>query len=107
MSVCCLCIAPMLPPYCLCCPLYCLCSLLRYITFKLSFDLRQIPALNELMRAGMRLLLSGDKSEWDRALQVRPPAACCQLSAQADCRSCCNCCSCCSCCRPCSCSRHA
>ena len=83
--------------------LYCL-SLLRYITFKLSFDLRQIPALNELMRAAMRLLLSGDKSEWDRALQARAlllPDASRQLPAVspvARLPASCSCCCCWSCC---------
>lgn len=45
-------------------------SLLRYITFKLTVDLQQVPALNELTRAALRLLLNGDASEWDRALQM-------------------------------------
>ena len=44
--------------------------LLRYVMFKLTVDLHQIPALNELSRAALRLLLNGDASEWDRALQM-------------------------------------
>lgn len=51
-------------------PAYIPSSLLRYITFKLSTDLHQIPALNELTRAALRLLFNGDSSEWDRALQM-------------------------------------
>jgi len=51
-------------------PVYIPSSLLRYITFKLTVDLQQVPALNELTRAALRLLLNGDKSEWDRALQM-------------------------------------
>ena len=51
-------------------PTYIPSSLLRYITFKLTVDLQQVPALNELLRAGLRLLLNGDASEWDRALQM-------------------------------------
>ncbi|KAK9810435.1 hypothetical protein WJX72_010667 [[Myrmecia] bisecta] len=45
-------------------------SLLRYLTFKITVDLQQIPALNELMRAGLRVLMNGDSSQWDRALQM-------------------------------------
>ena len=51
-------------------PAYIPSSLLRYITFKLTVDLQQVPALNELTRAALRLLLNGDASEWDRALQM-------------------------------------
>ncbi|RMZ55129.1 hypothetical protein APUTEX25_005407 [Auxenochlorella protothecoides] len=51
-------------------PVYIPSSLLRYITFKLSLDVQQLPALNELLRAAFRLLLSGDGSEWDRAVQM-------------------------------------
>ena len=51
-------------------PAYIPSSLLRYITFKLTVDLQQVPALNELTRAGLRLLFNGDASEWDRALQM-------------------------------------
>ena len=51
-------------------PVYIPSSLLRYITFQLSHDLQRIPALRDLLRAGLRLLLSGDASQWDRALQV-------------------------------------
>ena len=56
-------------------PAYIPSSLLRYITFKLSTDLHQIPALNELTRAALRLLMNGDSSEWDRALQMPHYAA--------------------------------
>ncbi|KAL0031744.1 hypothetical protein WJX79_004834 [Trebouxia sp. C0005] len=45
-------------------------SLLRYVTFKLTVDMQQIPALNELVRAGIRVLLNGDSSQWDRAMQM-------------------------------------
>lgn len=45
-------------------------SLLRYLTFKLTWDLQQIPALHELARAALRLLLNGDTSQWDRAIQM-------------------------------------
>ena len=45
-------------------------SLLRYVTFKLTVDMQQIPALNELVRAGVRVLLNGDSSQWDRAMQM-------------------------------------
>lgn len=45
-------------------------SLLRYFTFKITVDMQQIPALDELARAGLRLLLNGDSSQWDRALQM-------------------------------------
>ncbi|EFN54144.1 hypothetical protein CHLNCDRAFT_53131 [Chlorella variabilis] len=51
-------------------PVYIPSSLLRYIAFKFSHDLQQIPGLNELIRAALRLMLNGDKSEWDRALQM-------------------------------------
>lgn len=51
-------------------PVYIPSSLLRYITFKLTVDLQQIPALNELVRAGLRVLLNGDSSQWDRAMQM-------------------------------------
>lgn len=51
-------------------PAYIPSSLLRYITFKLTVDLQQVPALNELTRAALRLLFNGDSSEWDRALQM-------------------------------------
>ncbi|GAB4815151.1 hypothetical protein N2152v2_002197 [Parachlorella kessleri] len=51
-------------------PAYLPSSLLRYITFKLTMDLDRIPGLNELTRAGISALLSGDKSQWDRALQM-------------------------------------
>ena len=30
----------------------------------------QVPALHELARAAMRLMFSGDASQWDRALQM-------------------------------------
>lgn len=30
----------------------------------------QIPALQELTQAGIRLLLNGDTSQWDRAMQM-------------------------------------
>jgi lysosomal acid lipase/cholesteryl ester hydrolase len=45
-------------------------SLLRYLTFKLTWDLQQIPALHELARAAIRLLLNRDTSQWDRAIQM-------------------------------------
>lgn len=32
--------------------------------------MQQIPALNELVRAGLRVLLNGDSSQWDRAMQM-------------------------------------
>ncbi|EIE26467.1 hypothetical protein COCSUDRAFT_39557 [Coccomyxa subellipsoidea C-169] len=41
-------------------------SLLRYLTFKLTWDLQQIPALHELARAALRLLLNGDTSQSGR-----------------------------------------
>ena len=45
-------------------------SLLRNITFKLARDVQQIPALKSLTAAGLRLLTSGDSSEWDQAMQM-------------------------------------
>ncbi|KAK9840957.1 hypothetical protein WJX81_002471 [Elliptochloris bilobata] len=45
-------------------------SLLRYLTFKLTWDLQEVPALHELARAAMRLMFSGDASQWDRAMQM-------------------------------------
>lgn len=45
-------------------------SLLRYITFKLTVDLAQIPALNQLAKAAMQAMLSGDMSQWDQAIQM-------------------------------------
>lgn len=44
--------------------------LLRYITFKFTMDLRHMPALRDLVRAFMRVMLSGDSSQWDAALQM-------------------------------------
>ncbi|KAL4458518.1 hypothetical protein ABPG75_013383 [Micractinium tetrahymenae] len=44
--------------------------LLRYITFKFTMDLRHMPALQDLIRAFMRMMLSGDSSQWDAALQM-------------------------------------
>ncbi len=43
---------------------------LRYITFKLYVDLKHMPALRQLVSGGMRVLLSGDTSEWERAVQM-------------------------------------
>lgn len=51
-------------------PAYLPSSLVRYIAFKLSLDMDHIPGLNELTRAGISLMLSGDSSQWDRALQM-------------------------------------
>jgi lysosomal acid lipase/cholesteryl ester hydrolase len=56
-------------------PVYIPSALLRSIAFKLTADLAQVPALNELTRAALRLLLNGDASEWDRALQMPHYAA--------------------------------
>jgi hypothetical protein len=44
--------------------------LARALAFKLSLDVSHIPALNELMRMLFRTALSGDSSQWDRALQL-------------------------------------
>ncbi|KAL4859312.1 Dolichyl-diphosphooligosaccharide--protein glycosyltransferase subunit [Chlorella vulgaris] len=44
--------------------------LLRYIAFKFTMDLRRMPALNDLVKAGMRKMLSGDASQWDAALTM-------------------------------------
>lgn len=43
-------------------------TLARALTFKFFRDLSRIPSLGELMGAVIRLLLSGDASQWDRAL---------------------------------------
>jgi pimeloyl-ACP methyl ester carboxylesterase len=45
-------------------------SMLRHLTFKLAADIVEIPALAELTRSLLRLLLNGDASEWDRALAM-------------------------------------
>lgn len=45
-------------------------SMLRHLTFKLAADVVEIPALAELTRSLLRLLLNGDASEWDRALTM-------------------------------------
>lgn len=45
-------------------------SLLRWLTFKVLVDLQQIPALNQLTIAGLRMLMNGDSSQWDRALRM-------------------------------------
>lgn len=44
--------------------------LLRYITFKFTMDLRHMPALQDLIKAFMKMMLSGDSSQWDAALQM-------------------------------------
>ena len=44
--------------------------LFRAIFFKLFVDMSQIPALNYLLSTGIRVAFSGDKSQWDRALQM-------------------------------------
>eukprot|EP00884_Botryococcus_braunii_P017623 jgi/Botrbrau1/4544/Bobra.60_2s0032.1 len=43
---------------------------LRSIAFKITHDFQHIPALQELFLAGMRNLLNGDASQWDRAIQM-------------------------------------
>ncbi|KAK9810060.1 hypothetical protein WJX72_004140 [[Myrmecia] bisecta] len=45
-------------------------SLLRFVTFKLAVDVQQMPALKELMRAGLCVLLAGDSSQWDATLRM-------------------------------------
>ncbi len=44
--------------------------MLRAVTFKLFVDMSQIPALQYLFSTGLQVLFSGDKSQWDRALQM-------------------------------------
>ena len=44
--------------------------LLRAVTFKLFVDMSQIPALQHVFSTGLRVLFNGDKSQWDRALQM-------------------------------------
>ncbi len=56
-------------------PVYIPSPLLRFITFKLTVDLDQVPALRDLTKAALRLLFNGDCSEWDRALQMPHYAA--------------------------------
>lgn len=43
---------------------------LRWITFKLMADLKRSPALLDLVKAGLRLATSGDKSEWHAAMEL-------------------------------------
>lgn len=43
---------------------------LRYVTFKLTLDLSELPALQSLVRRSMQALMSGDGSEWDLAMQM-------------------------------------
>lgn len=43
---------------------------LRYVTFKLTLDLSELPALQSLVRRSMQALMSGDASEWDLAMQM-------------------------------------
>ena len=45
-------------------------SVLRFLTFKLQWDLQQIPAMHELARVALRVLFNGDVSQWDRAIQM-------------------------------------
>jgi hypothetical protein len=45
-------------------------SMLRFVTFKLQWDLVQIPAMHELTRVGFKALFSGDISQWDKAIQM-------------------------------------
>lgn len=45
-------------------------NVLRFLTFKLQWDLQQIPAMHELARVALRVLFSGDVSQWDRAIQM-------------------------------------
>jgi len=45
-------------------------SPLRFVAFKLTHDLRHLPAAEELARAFARACMSGDTSEWDRALRL-------------------------------------
>lgn len=45
-------------------------SLLRWLTFKVLVDLQQIPALNQLTVTGLRMVMNGDSSQWDKALQM-------------------------------------
>ncbi|GBF99175.1 alpha beta hydrolase family [Raphidocelis subcapitata] len=42
----------------------------RLLTFKFFLDFARLPALGDLLRAAMRLLLGGDRSQWDRAAQL-------------------------------------
>jgi len=51
-------------------PVYIPTTLARGLTFKLMADLRAIPSLAELLNLAIRGLLSGDASQWDRALQM-------------------------------------
>jgi hypothetical protein len=45
-------------------------SAARLLTFKFMLDFARLPALGDLLRAFMRVALNGDRSEWDRAVQV-------------------------------------
>ena len=45
-------------------------TILRFLTFKLQWDLQQIPAMHELARVALRVLFNGDVSQWDRAIQM-------------------------------------
>ena len=45
-------------------------TILRFLTFKLQWDLQQIPAMHELARVALRVLFTGDVSQWDRAIQM-------------------------------------
>lgn len=42
----------------------------RLLTFKFMLDFTRLPALGDLMRAFMRFSLNGDRSQWDRAVQM-------------------------------------
>jgi hypothetical protein len=45
------------------------------VAFKLATDFHSVPALNELSLSLLRLLVNGDCSDWDRALQMPHYAA--------------------------------
>jgi hypothetical protein len=45
-------------------------SAARNLTFKFMLEFARLPALGDLLRAFMRAALNGDRSQWDRAVQL-------------------------------------
>ena len=51
-------------------PFYIPTSIGRGLFFKLFRDVSAIPALLELLKLGIKLVLNNDASQWERALQM-------------------------------------
>jgi hypothetical protein len=61
---------PRPPPRPAAAALYIPTSAARLLTFKFMLELARLPALGDLLRAFMRVALNGDRSAWDRAVQL-------------------------------------